>query len=248
MFEKNFFLVLLIAVLACSCVSRKQLTYFQPITSESAKEISENLSPQPEPRAKINDALTITISALDPEAVSPYNMSGYVIDKHGNIEFPILGKLHVLGMTEAEIISLIQRRLEGQVVNPMVTVRFVGTRFTILGEVRAPGSYPLHNGRITILEALGAAGDLTQYANRANVLITRENNGKVEFARLDLRSDEIFTSPYFYLQQNDVIYVEPNQARSTSNQSVGLWLSLAGTLSSAATVIVTVLRYNQWGK
>lgn len=94
---------------------------------------------------------------------------------------------------------------------------------------------------MTLLEALGIAGDLTQYASRRNVLVTRENNGKVEFARLDLRSDEVFTSPYFYLQQNDVVYVEPNSARTTSNQSISLWLSMVGTVASAATVVVSVL-------
>jgi polysaccharide export outer membrane protein len=94
---------------------------------------------------------------------------------------------------------------------------------------------------MAILEALGAAGDLTPYGRRDNILITRENNGQLEFARLDLTSDEIFTSPYFYLQQNDVIVVEPNQARSTSNQTIGLWLSMIGTVSSAATVVVSVM-------
>ena len=138
---------------------------------------------------------------------------------------------------------MIEDKLKGQLVEPMVTLRFLNTRITILGEVRKPGIYGLSNGKLTILEALGLAGDLTQYGRRDNVLITRENNGKLEFARLDLRSDEIFTSPYFYLQQNDVIMVSPNQARTTSNQSIGLWLSLAGTLSSAATVVVTVMTY-----
>ena len=94
---------------------------------------------------------------------------------------------------------------------------------------------------MTILEALGMAGDMTQYANRAIVLVTRENNGKVEFARLDMRSNEVLTSPFFYLQQNDVVYVEPNQARTTSNQSISLWLSMVGTVSSAATVVVSVM-------
>ena len=125
--------------------------------------------------------------------------------------------------------------------NPIVTMRFLNARVTVLGEVKNPGTYTLNNGRMTLLEALGIAGDLTQYASRRNVLVTRENNGKVEFARLDLRSDEVFTSPYFYLQQNDVVYVEPNSARTTSNQSISLWLSMVGTVASAATVVVSVL-------
>ena len=138
---------------------------------------------------------------------------------------------------------MIQDKLRNQIVDPIVTLRFLNAKVTVLGEVQRPGTYSLNNGGMTILEALGAAGDLTQYGSRKNVLITRENNGKVEFVRLDLTTDEVFKSPYFYLQQNDVVYIEPNHARTTSNQSIGLWLSLAGTLSSAATVVVTVLTY-----
>jgi polysaccharide export outer membrane protein len=152
-----------------------------------------------------------------------------------------LGKLYVVGLRQSEVISLIEGKLQGQVVNPIVTMRFLNARVTVLGEVKNPGTYTLNNGRMTLLEALGIAGDLTQYASRRNVLVTRENNGKVEFARLDLRSDEVFTSPYFYLQQNDVVYVEPNSARTTSNQSISLWLSMVGTVASAATVVVSVL-------
>ena len=260
MLGKKCLYVLLLATLMCSCVSRKQLAYFRPITAESAEEINKTMKPQPEPRVKINDALIITVSALDPEAVIPYNLPNvayssptsstvpttasfqyYTVDEQGNIDFPVLGKLHVVGMSQSEVINLIEGKLKGQLVNPIVTMRFLNARVTVLGEVRNPGTYTLNNGRITLLEALGVAGDLTQYARRDNILVTRENNGKVEFARLDLRSDEIFTSPYFYLQQNDVVYVEPNQARTTSNQSIGLWLSMVGTVSSAATVVVSVL-------
>lgn len=260
MLEKKSVLVLLITVLMCSCVSRKHLAYFQPITSESATEINKNMKSQPEPRVKINDALVITVSALDPEAVLPYNLPNvsyatptseiiptaqtyqyYTVDANGDINFPVLGKLHVVGMTQSEVIEMIQERLAGQVINPIVTMRFLNAKVTVLGEVKNPGSYMLNNGGMTLLEALGAAGDMTQYGNRSNVLITRENNGKLEFARLDLRTDEVFNSPYFYLQQNDVILVEPNQARTTSNQSISLWLSMVGTVSSAATVVVSVM-------
>jgi polysaccharide export outer membrane protein len=145
-------------------------------------------------------------------------------------------------MTQSEVIKMLEEKLSGQVVNPIVTMRFLNARVTVLGEVKNPGTYYLNNGRISILEALGMAGDMTQYARRDNVLITRENDGKIEFARLNLSTDEIFKSPYFYLQQNDVVVVEPNQARTTSNQSVSMWLSLVGTLSSATTVVVSILR------
>lgn len=254
-------LVLLIAlVMMCSCVSRRQLAYFRPITTESAEEINKVMKPQPEPRVKINDALIITVSALDPEAVIPYNLPNvsyssptsstvptvasfqyYTVDEQGNIDFPVLGKLHVVGMSQSEVINMIQDKLSAQLIDPIVTMRFLNAKITVLGEVRNPGVYTLNNGRMTLLEALGASGDLTQYARRDNVLVTRENNGKIEFARLDLRTDDVFKSPYFYLQQNDIVVVEPNQARTTSNQSLSLWLSLVGTLSSASTVVVSVL-------
>ena len=260
MLKRKCLFVLLITALMSSCISNKQLIVFKTVTAETAEEINKTMKPQPEPRVKINDALIITVSALDPEAVIPYNLPTvsyespssstvpttssfqyYTVDEQGYIDFPILGKLYVVGLRQSEVISLIEGKLQGQVVNPIVTMRFLNARVTVLGEVKRPGTYTLNNGRMTLLEALGVAGDLTQYANRSNVLITRENNGKVEFARLDLRSEEVFTSPYFYLQQNDVVYVEPNQARSTSNQSIGLWLSMVGTVASAATVVVSVL-------
>lgn len=264
MFPKKCWLVLLLVALMSSCISNKQLIVMKNVTAETAEELNKVMKPQPEPRVKINDALIITVSALDPEAVVPYNLPTisyespttstvptvasyqyYTVDEQGYIDFPILGKLHVVGMRQSEVISLIENKLKGQVVNPIVTMRFLNARVTVLGEVKRPGTYTLNNGRMTLLEALGVAGDLTQYANRSNVLITRENNGKIEFARLDLRSDEIFTSPFFYLQQNDVVYIEPNQARTTSNQSIGLWLSMVGTVASAATVVVSVLSINQ---
>ena len=264
MLKKKSLFVLLLVALMSSCISNKQLIVFKTVTAETAEEINKTMQPQPEPRVKINDALIITVSALDPEAVVPYNLPTvsyesptsstvpttssfqyYTVDEEGYIDFPILGKLYVVGLKQSEVINLIEGKLQGQVTNPIVTMRFLNARVTILGEVKRPGTFALNNGRMTLLEALGVAGDLTQYANRSNVLITRENNGKVEFARLDLRSEEVFTSPYFYLQQNDVVYVEPNQARSTSNQSIGLWLSMVGTVASAATVVVSVLSMNK---
>ena len=260
MFQKRCGLLLLVVALMCSCVSRKQLAYFRDVPPESIEEVNKKMQSQPEPRVKITDALVITVSALDPEAVLPYNLPNvayatptsenipttpsfqyYTVDANGDIEFPVLGKLHVVGLTQSEVIEMIKGRLQGQLNNPIVTMRFLNAKVTVLGEVKNPGSYQLNNGGMTLLEALGAAGDLTQYGRRDNILITRENNGKLEFARLNLQSEDIFTSPYFYLQQNDVVYIEPNQARTTSNQSLSLWLSLIGTLSSATTVVVSVL-------
>jgi polysaccharide export outer membrane protein len=260
MINKNYLFLLILVSVMCSCVNRRQLAYFQPINSSSAEEINKVATSQPEPRIKINDALIIMVSALDPEAALPYNLPDvtyqtpsseyapttknyqyYTVDANGDITFPVLGKLHVVGLSKSEVIDMIQDKLRNQIVDPIVTLRFLNAKVTVLGEVQRPGTYSLNNGGMTILEALGAAGDLTQYGSRKNVLITRENNGKVEFVRLDLTTDEVFKSPYFYLQQNDVVYIEPNQARTTSNQSIGLWLSMVGTISSATTVVVSIL-------
>lgn len=260
MFLRKKTLLLLSILMMCSCVSRKQLTYFRTLLPEDAKAINDNSPSLPEPTIKINDALVINVTALDLEAVLPFNLPSvtnltpnssveptassfqyYVVDSEGKITFPVLGKLHVAGLTQSEVVNLIQNKLEEQIVNPIVTIRFLDAMVTVLGEVRTPGNYPLSNGRITILEALGAAGDITQYGRRDNVLVIRENGGKKEFARLNLNTADVFASPYFYLQQNDVVVVEPNQARATSNQSMSLWLSMVGTVASAATVVVSVL-------
>lgn len=257
-------LLLLSVLMMCSCVSRKQLTYFRTLSPDNAKEINEQLSALPEPTVKINDALIITVTALDPEAVLPYNLPSvsyatptssteptvasyqyYTVDAQGCIDFPVLGKLHVEGLTKSEVIRLVQQKLEGQIVDPIVSMRFLNAKVTVLGEVRSPGNYSLNNGRMTLLEALGAAGDITQYGRRDNVLIIRDNRGELEFARVDLSTNDLFASPYFYLQQNDVVVVEPNQARATSNQSMGLWLSMVGTVASAATVVVSVLSISE---
>lgn len=264
MFLRKELLLLLSVLMMCSCVSRKQLTYFRTLSPDNAKEINEQLSALPEPTVKINDALIITVTALDPEAVLPYNLPSvsyatptssteptvasyqyYTVDAQGCIDFPVLGKLHVEGLTKSEVIRLVQQKLEGQIVNPIVSMRFLNAKVTVLGEVRSPGNYSLNNGRMTLLEALGAAGDITQYGRRDNVLVIRDNRGELEFARVDLSTNDLFASPYFYLQQNDVVVVEPNQARATSNQSMGLWLSMVGTVASAATVVVSVLSISE---
>lgn len=264
MFLRKELLLLFSVLMMCSCVSRKQLTYFRTLSPNNAKEINEQLSALPEPTVKINDALIITVTALDPEAVLPYNLPSvsyatptssteptvasyqyYTVDAQGCIDFPVLGKLHVEGLTKSEVIRLVQQKLEGQIVNPIVSMRFLNAKVTVLGEVRSPGNYSLNNGRMTLLEALGAAGDITQYGRRDNVLVIRDNRGELEFARLDLSTNDLFASPYFYLQQNDVVVVEPNQARATSNQSMGLWLSMVGTVASAATVVVSVLSISE---
>ena len=261
--NKTFKIVAILALMAMAmtgCVTRKSLTYLREITPESADSINKHFVPQAEITIKPADALTIFISALDKEAIAPYNLPtvsfndpssmhvqttptlmSYRVDENGDIEMPVLGKLHVAGLVRTEAEELIKAALEKQVVNPMVQVNLVNARVAVLGEVTRPGTISISHGRLTVLEALAAAGDLTPYGRRDNVLISREVDGKMEFARLDLTREDLITSPYYFLQQNDVIYVSPNAVRAINSANVSLWLSMVSTVASAATVIVTVV-------
>lgn len=244
--------------MASSCVTQKQMTYLRDADPSKADTINATFQSQSEAVIRPGDALTIVVSALDQEAVVPYNlplvvysgggaqvnttpaMQFYTVDEAGEIAFPVLGKLHVAGLKRTEVEDLIKTRLEAQVMDPTVIVRLVNGTVSVLGEVNRPGRVGI-NGRLTILDALAASGDLTPYGRRDNVLITREIDGKLEIARLNLRSSDLYTSPYYFLQQNDVVYVSPNKVRAISSANAGLWLSMVSTVASAATVIVTVI-------
>ena len=258
----------LVAMSAVGCVTQKQMTYMRDVDATKTEAINASFQSQSETILRSGDAVTIFITALDQEAVTPYNLPAavyatpgtnavqvtpnlqyYVIDADGNVALPVLGKVHVAGLTSTGAAQAIRELLEQQVVSPSVQVRLIDAKVSVLGEVNRPGRIGLSSERLTILEALAAAGDLTVYGKRDNILVTREVNGKLEIARIDLGSAELFNSPYYYLQQNDVIYVSPNKVRAVSSTNAGLWLSMVSTVASAATVIVTVLNAtNSLGK
>lgn len=253
-------LVVAVAALLASCVTQKQMTYVSNAQPEMADTINAHFQSQSELTVRIGDALTIYVSALDLEAVVPYNLPAvvyatpgattlsttpalqyYIVDDNGDIEFPVLGKLHVAGLKRNEVEQMVKEKLETQVTKPQVQAHIVNARVSVLGEVNRPGSIGMSSGRMTLFDALASAGDLTVYGRRDNVLVTREVDGKLEIARLNLRDANIFTSPYFFLQQNDVVYVSPNKVRAVSSANASLWLSMVSTMASAATVIVTVV-------
>lgn len=263
---KQFFVLSLLAAVAMGCATRKNMTYLQAAGPEIADSINAKFQSQSETIIRSGDAITVYVSALDQEAVAPYNLSNvtltkpgvaqvqttpmlqyYIVDEAGDVELPVLGKVHVAGLKRIEAEEEIKKLLEAQVMKPLVHVNLVDAKVTVLGEVKNPGLVKMDRGRLTIFEALAAVGDLTPYGRRENVLLTREVDGKLEMARLDLRDVNIYTSPYYYLQQNDVLYVAPNGVRIVQSSNVGLWLSMISTVASAATVIVTVvsLRNNQ---
>lgn len=249
-----------VALAGVSCVTQKQLTYLSDANPDIADTINASFVPQSEIVIRSGDALNIFVSALDQEAVTPYNlpmvvfarpgeqqlsttpaMQYYIVDEEGNIDFPVLGKLHVAGLRRNEVEIFLKGKLEAQVLNPTVHVNLVNAKVSVMGEVNHPGQVSLVSGRMTILEALAAAGDLTPYGRREDVLLTREVDGKLQIARLNLRSADLYTSPYYYVQQNDVIYVSPNKVRAISSTNAGLWFSMVSSLASAATVIVTIV-------
>jgi polysaccharide export outer membrane protein len=253
---RSLIIPILALILATSCGSRKNIVYFQD------EPINEGLMvPQPKELIyKSDDILTINVAALDPETVKPFNLTvsagnstdvlrlqanqqlqTYLIDYEGDIDFPVLGKIKVAGLTRPELTKLLTQQISEYVKDPIVNVRLSNFTVTILGEVNRPGSFTIQDERITILEALGLASDLSIYGERKDVLVIREVDGKKKFAKVDLRSINTINSPVYYLQQNDVIYVAPNNARvrsSTFNQNNLVLISAISTLSTIAALIL----------
>lgn len=218
------------------------------------------------------DLLSIIVYSDNPEATAIYNQQqvvpsvsntgvntmsssgaangaasgGYLVDQQGDIHFQTLGALHVEGLTKAQLTKLLSDKLLPYLKNPYVDIRFLNFRFTVIGEVNKPGTYIVPNEKVTVLEMLGLAGDLTIYGRRDNVLVIREKDGKREFGRIDLRKSDIFQSPYFYLQQNDVVLIAANPKKPTVNDQIAvrnltIATGLASLLSTIA-VLVNILK------
>ena len=261
---KNSLNVILLAcvLLSTSCVSQRKLSYLRDVTEASADSINQTFTSQKENHIAKGDLLSIFVNALDIQAVQAFNLpvanvqnlgarqvsaavgggslQGYWVDPEGNIDFPVLGKLHVEGMTTTMLKDTLTQLISRSVKDPIININFMNFFVTVLGEVKNPGRHAVTSQGMTIFEALGLAGDLTIYGKRNNVLVSREVDGKMEFARLNLNDEAIFASPYYHVRQNDVIYVEPNNARAISSQNIPLYLSMVTTLGSMATLIVSL--------
>ena len=245
---------LVIILVFSSCVSKKKITRFQ------YDEINQSLvSNNYKTIFKPDDLLQITISAQDITSVQPFNLPAvtfaaatgtavgqplqqtYLIDSNGNIDFPVLGKLKIGGLSREEVIDLFKSKLDPDYVkNPTINVFITNFQVTVNGDVTRPGTFTIPNERITILEAIGLAGDINISAKRDNVLVVREEGNKKEQYRVNLLSNDIFTSPVYYLQQNDFIYIEPNNAKAQSaatNQNTGLFVSIGSIIISLITII-----------
>ena len=258
---QHYLLLCLIAFLA-SCSAPKEVLYLQDIATVKEENIDKNY----EVIIHKDDLLAILVNSKDPELALPFNMPvvtyqiggqtsvqqrllGYLVDQNGDIDFPILGKIHVEGLTRMQVTELIKQKLmeEDLIKDPIVTVQFLNFKVSVMGEVARPGTFDISGDRITLLEALSMAGDLTIYGRRDRVAVIREKDGKRRITYHDLRSSDIFQSPCYYLQQNDIVYVEPNkaktgQSRINSNNSVGVWLSAVSVLASITSLLVTMFK------
>lgn len=253
-----------IFVLLCSCSTPEKLLYFEEMQQKTEnKDFSiEMNSRQSEVKILPSDLLSIIVTGKDPAAVTMFNLpatttirpgqteitttptlQSYLVDTDGEIDFPTLGRIKVGGLTRKEISSLLKEKISQYAKDPIVNVQLLNFKVSVLGEVNIPGTKTTINERMTIIDAISLSGDLNIYGNRENILLVRENNGKKEFHRFDLTSSDIFSSPYFYLKQNDIIYVQPNKAKQHSSKqdsSKQFNLSLASTITGAISVVASL--------
>ncbi|WP_168797586.1 polysaccharide biosynthesis/export family protein [Neolewinella litorea] len=244
--------ICVLGFLFSSCIQHRELLNF------SEGEFPDSVANTP-PLMIIqpDDLLSIQVITPDVETSAPYNLFpsntnitssggsrplvGYLVDATGKIEFPGIGRMEVAGMTVEELKQKLQTGLSDLLINPAIIIRFINFRITVDGEVNTPGSFIMPNERVTVLDATGLASGLTEYANRTNILIIREQNGERQFGRINLRDRDVVNSPYYYLRQNDYIYVEPLPERTATvrdqTQRIVQWGSVGASLISLIFVI-----------
>lgn len=250
--KSTLFVSLLVTLMYTSCTSTRQATYF----NDTKDGTITTVIPVPESVIHKNDLLSISVTSLNAQAtevfntpntsgsVNPNEVSGYLVAADGMIQFPILGSMKAEGLTKEQLRTAITKKLVDRqlLTDPIVTIRIMNFRVTVLGEVRNPNVIPVPNEKISLLEAIGLAGDLTIYGKRENVLVIREENGQKIIKRINLNSNELLTSPYYYLQSDDVVYVEPNKSRVASSRNTDWVPVVISTLSFAAIIVDRVTR------
>jgi polysaccharide export outer membrane protein len=249
-------ILILTGTIFSSCANRKNMAYFQPGESDSVStstEISELIY---EP----GDFLHIQVSGIPEELSAIYNpntsvsresaggsyrndnaqTTGYLIDKEGFINFPVLGKIEAGGTNKSQLEETIVKKLKHHIDNPIINIRLRNFKVTVLGDVDNPGTFTIANERITLLEAIGIAGDLNITARRKNILLVREVDGEKKQYRVDLTKNDLFDSPYYYLKQNDVIYVEPNRTKLNTSKYSPVYSVIISVTSLVITTIVLI--------
>ena len=255
------------ALLLGSCSTPKNIAYFQDLT-DTSRIYTQAITESYEARIQPDDIIEIIVNSINPEATAIFNLgnnniinapsltntvnsgvltkearagtpSGYLVNKDGVIDFPVLGKLIIKGLTISQLKDSLARRLDVYLKDPIINVRLVNYKITVLGEVTKPAAYILQSERISIIDAIGMAGDLTIFGRRENVLLIREENGQRNFIRLNLNSSKIFESKYYYLKQNDVVYVEPGKSKIAATDT--RTIRNISILSSVVTLLVVLI-------
>lgn len=248
-----YLLMLFALIVLTSCASKEKYIYYQDIEAVINSDAS---SKRFETKLVSDDLLMIVVSAEDPESAAPFNLfttvtadprnsatTGqvtqqlYLVDADGNIEFPIIGTLKIGGLNKSQAIVLIKNEINKYLKNPIVNLRIMNFKITVQGEVNQPGVHTITSERLTLPEAITLSGDLSTYGSRNNILVIREQDGKRTFARVDITKADFINSPYFFLKQNDIVYVEPNKTKINSsvigpNISIGI---------SALSLLVTII-------
>ncbi|EOR94072.1 Polysaccharide export outer membrane protein [Arcticibacter svalbardensis MN12-7] len=242
-----------------SCVVTKKSVYFTDMPDTA---ILRSITPAEfkEPVIQPDDILSITVQTIDPTTTAAVNqvsampavgassasstgqqlITGFLVDKNGNVAIPMIGALKLGGLTTYQARELIQQKATFFFKDPTVQVRFANYKITVIGEVNRPAAYTVPNEKVTLLDAIGLAGDLTIYGKRDNVLLIRDNADKKEFIRFNLNSSDILKSPYFYLKQNDVIYIEPGKGKIAANNVARTQsLAIVGSILSVLIVLLT---------
>lgn len=266
-YMKNFILIkkvtpLLVVILLFSCASRKDVVYYQDIDTISPVETSNSYEVKLQP----DDLLLIIVSAEDPEIAAPFNLrsisvedSGtrqnvvagqltnqlYLVNAFGTIDFPVLGKLKVGGLTRTEVLKTLQGKIGAYIKKPIINLRIMNFKVSVQGEVTSPGTFNVISERLTLMEALTMAHDLTIYGLRNNILIIREINGVKSYSRVDITKSDFINSPFYYLAQNDVVYVEPNKNKvngAAVGPNTGVIISITSLLITLITLLLTTLK------
>jgi polysaccharide biosynthesis/export protein len=253
----------LFVFLLFSCKPAKELVYYQNIDSLPSSEISNSYEIKIQP----DDVLTIIVSAEDPESALPFNLTtisvptamnvnggtminargqeslqSYLVDATGSIDFPVLGKLKVGGLSRTELTKLLEIKISAYIKKPNINIRLTNFKVSVQGEVTTPGTFTINSDRVTLIEAITMAKDLTIYGRRDNILVIRELNGVKTFNRVDITKADFINSPFYYLAQNDVVYVEPNKVRingAAVGSNTGVIISITSLVITLITLIVT---------
>lgn len=249
-------ILIFLSLAVFSCASRKDVAYYQNIDQLSKFENS----PAYETKLQPDDLLMIIVMAENPEVAAPFNlpsivmqstseienqqvrMNSYLIDSKGFIQFPILGTIQLGGLTRTEAVAKMTKELEKYITKPSINLRILNYKITVQGEVTQPGTHTITSERITLTEALSMSGDLTVYGKRDNILIIREENGKKQATRVDITKADFFNSPFYYLKQNDVVYVEPNKTKINASVVGPNTAIVLSSISLLVTIIALTVR------